>query len=75
MRPCRCAVSDVRLSELIIVSEFTSGNVARVQRHAAVARVQRHAAVADAYISPTNLYVTQRGDVGIAPYKLSTNNQ
>ena len=69
---------------LIIVSEFTSGNVARVQRHAAVARVQHHAAVArgrrlcavgaDAYISPTNLYVTQRGDVGIAPYKLSTNN-
>ena len=75
------------------MSEFTSGNVARVQRHAAVARVQRHAAVArvqrhavvargrrlcavgaDVYISPTNLYVTQRGDVGIAPYKLSTNN-
>ena len=75
MRPCRCAVSDVRLSELIIVSEFTSGNVARVQRHAAVARGRRLCAVgADAYISPTNLYVTQRGDVGIAPYKLSTNN-
>ena len=57
------------------MSEFTSGNVARVQRHAAVARGRRLCAVgADAYISPTNLYVTQRGDVGIAPYKLITEN-
>ena len=28
-RPCKCAVSDVLLSVLIIMSEFTSGNVAR----------------------------------------------
>ena len=51
------------------VSEFTSGNVARVQRHGAVARGRRLCAVgADAHISPTNCYVNQRGDVGIAPY-------
>ena len=31
----KSAVSDVRLSVLIIMSEFTSDNVARVQRHAA----------------------------------------
>ena len=58
----KSAVSDIQLSLLIKVSEFTSDNVARVQRHAAVARVQRHTVVArerrlcavgaDAYISP-----------------------
>ncbi|WP_139283364.1 hypothetical protein [Ruminococcus flavefaciens] len=30
-----CAVSDVRSANLMRVSEFTSDNVARVQRHAA----------------------------------------
>ena len=33
--PYKCAVNDVQLSYLISVSEFTSDNVARVQRHAA----------------------------------------
>ena len=33
--PYKCAVSDAQLSFLISVSEFTSVNVARVQRHAA----------------------------------------
>ena len=52
VRPCKCAVSDVRLSVMIIVSEFTSGNVARVQRHAAVARRRRLCAVGAAFRRP-----------------------
>ncbi len=35
--PYKCAVSDVRVLVLIMVSEFTSDNVDRVQRHAAKA--------------------------------------
>ena len=42
------------------VSEFTSGNVARGRRLCVVG--------ADARISPTNCYVNQRGDGGIATY-------
>ncbi len=52
VRPCKCAVSDVRLSVMIIVSEFTSGNVARVQGHAAVARRRRLCAVGAAFRRP-----------------------
>ena len=37
---------------MIIVSEFTSGNIARVQRHAAVARRCRLCAVGAAFGSP-----------------------
>ena len=40
-----CAVSDVRSSALIRVSEFTSDNVARERRHCVVARVRRHCVV------------------------------
>ena len=36
-----CAVSDVQAWTLISVSEFTSGTVARVQRHAASVRLQQ----------------------------------
>ena len=73
IRPCKCAVSDVRLSVLIIMSEFTSVNVARVQRHAAVAMERRLCAVGAAFGGSQILLKLQitLGTGGVSPKKQS----